>query len=111
MWPAEVCGHAGRECMRPTYQCPAVAAPVRLPRGRAGLRPPVLPPAPGTGKIDGAGTMVPDVLKEAVAVADGRARDEYERRLERAAELRAFGTPQGAGAEDQETRETRRKID
>jgi hypothetical protein len=55
--------------------------------------------------------MVPDVLKEAVAVADGRARDEYERRLERAAELRAFGTPQGAGAEDQETREKRRKID
>ena len=51
------------------------------------------------------------MLKEAPAVADGRASDEYGRRLERAAELRAFGTPRGTGAEDEETREKRRKID
>jgi hypothetical protein len=46
-----------------------------------------------------------------VAVADGRARDEHERRLERAAELRAFGAPDGGAAEDQERREKRRKVD
>jgi len=44
-------------------------------------------------------------------VADGRAGDEHERRLERAAELRAFGTSREAGAEDQQAREKRRKID
>lgn len=44
-------------------------------------------------------------------MADSRAGDEYERRLERAAELRAFGTPEGAGAEEDEARAKRRKID
>ncbi|NKX56378.1 DnaJ family domain-containing protein [Arthrobacter mobilis] len=41
----------------------------------------------------------------------GRASDEYERRLERAAELRAFGTAKGAGQEDEDLRERRRKVD